>query len=224
MRVQDMQQMLADSLNTLRGTLSLLANPSNTLSVYDIEDGLRHQKATTLSIQFLKEQPGIQAMVTERYLAPPPDLDALLQCPVGSLGHTYATYITSHGFDANFFRSLIVDDDTSYLFLRRRQTHDIWHIVAGFDIDEESEIGLKAFELAQTRSMMSTLLIAGGLIRTLFKQPERLDYLLDRIAVGYRLGAKAQPFLAQKWELGWSKPLAEWRQELNVTPMPVYEP
>lgn len=224
MRVQKIHQMFADSLSTLRGTLSLFANPSNTLSVYDIEDGLRHQKATTLSIQYLMEQPGIPEIVAERYLAPPPDIEALLQQPVGSLGHTYATYITSHGFDANFFRPLAVEDDTSYLFLRRRQTHDLWHIVAGFDIDEESEIGLKAFELAQTRSMMSALLITGGLIRTLFKSPERLDYLLDRIAVGYRIGAKAHPFLAQKWELGWSKPLAEWRQDLNVTLMPVYEP
>jgi ubiquinone biosynthesis protein COQ4 len=216
--------MLADSLITLKGTLSLFANPTNTLSVYDIEDGLRHQKATTLSIQFLLDQPGIQEIVTERYLAPTPDIEALLQCPVGSLGHTYATYITSHGFDANFFRTLSVEDDTSYLFLRRRQTHDLWHIVAGFDINEESEIGLKAFELAQTRSMMSALLIAGGLIRTLFKYPERLDYLLDRIAVGYRIGAKAHPFLAQKWELEWSKPLSQWQRELNVTPMPVYQP
>lgn len=216
--------MLADSLITLKGTLSLFANPTNTLSVYDIEDGLRHQKATTLSIQFLLDQPGIQEIVTERYLAPTPDIEALLQCPVGSLGHTYATYITSHGFDANFFRTLSVEDDTSYLFLRRRQTHDLWHIVAGFDINEESEIGLKAFELAQTRSMMSALLIAGGLIRTLFKYPERLDYLLDRIAVGYRIGAKAHPFLAQKWELEWSKPLSQWQRGLNVTPMPVYQP
>jgi ubiquinone biosynthesis protein Coq4 len=71
---------------------------------------------------------------------------------------------------------------------------------------------------------MSAFLIAGSLIRTLFKQPERLDYLLDRIAVGYRLGAKAKPFLAQKWELAWEKPLAEWRQELNVVLMAVYEP
>jgi ubiquinone biosynthesis protein Coq4 len=224
MQVQEIHQMLADSLITLKGTLSLFANPTNTLSVYDIEDGLRHQKATTLSIQFLLDQPGIQEIVTERYLAPTPDIEALLQCPVGSLGHTYATYITSHGFDANFFRTLSVEDDTSYLFLRRRQTHDLWHIVAGFDINEESEIGLKAFELAQTRSMMSALLIAGGLIRTLFKYPERLDYLLDRIAVGYRIGAKAHPFLAQKWELEWSKPLSQWQRELNVTPMPVYQP
>lgn len=223
-RVQKMQQMLGDTLSTLKGTVSLLANPSNTLSVYDIEDGLRNDKATQLSIDFIQAQPGMDDLIQDRYLAPSPDLEALLTFPEGSLGHAYATYITSHGFDAEFYRPIEVKDDTSYLFLRRRQTHDIWHLVADFGIDEESEIGLKAFELAQTRSPMSVLLIAGSLVRTLFKQPEQLNYLLDRIAVGYRIGAKAKPFLAQRWELAWEKPLEQWRQELDVEVMPVYVP
>lgn len=96
-----------------------------------------HDQATHLSIELIKQQPGIPELIAERYLPPLPDLQALQQLPEGSLGHCY---------------------------------------------------------------------------------------LLDRIAVGYRLGAKAKPFLAQRWELDWAKPLDVWRQELNVLPMAVYEP
>ena len=216
MRFQALQRRLLDGLMTLKGTVSLFANPTNTTSVYDIEDGLRHEKSTQLSIEYIKSQPGVMALVNARYLAPTPNLEALLQYPEGTLGYAYATYLKEYGFDANFYRSLEVDDDTSYLFLRRRQTHDIWHIMTGFDVDEASEVGLKAFELAQTRSAMSAILITGSLLRTLLKQPEELDYLLDRIAVGYRMGAKAKPFLAQQWEEAWDKSVDQWRENLDV--------
>lgn len=224
MRIEALQQFLMDSFMTLKGTVSLFANPTNTLSVYDIEDGLRNDKSTVLSIEYIKSQPGVMDMVRDRYLAPLPDIDTLLQCSPSSLGHAYATYIRDNGFDPAFYRNLPVEDDTSYLFQRRRQTHDIWHLVTGFGIDEESELGLKAFELAQTRSTMSAILLAGGLVRTLFKTPERLDYLLDRIAVGYRMGMQAKPFLAQRWEEDWEKSLTQWREELNVQVPSTYVP
>jgi len=48
--------------------------------------------------------------------------------------------------------------------------------------------------------------------------------LLDRIAVGYRMGAKAKPFLAQKWEENWEKPISQWRRELGVELAEVYTP
>jgi ubiquinone biosynthesis protein Coq4 len=140
----------------------------------------------------------------------------LLQLSPDSLGYVYATYIKDSGFDPNFYRLVKVEDDVSYFLLRMRQTHDIWHIVAGFSTDVFGELGLKAFELAQTHRTMSAVLIAGGLLSTLFKHPEQLDKLLEQIAIGYRLGAKAKPFFAKKWEENWERPLMEWRQELDI--------
>jgi ubiquinone biosynthesis protein Coq4 len=96
--------------------------------------------------------------------------------------------------------------------------------MTGMGIDAAAEIGLKAFELAQTRGVLAGLLVAGGLIRTLLKEPESLPYLLDRIAIGYRMGMQARPFMAQKWEEGWDKSLADWREELNVTVPDAYIP
>jgi ubiquinone biosynthesis protein COQ4 len=203
-------------LNTLKGAVSLLRDPSATESVYDVEDGLRYTKATQLSVEFVKRQPGVAALVSERYIAPPPNLEQLQQCPPDSLGFAYAKYITDAGFDPNFYRVLPIEDDVSYIFMRLRQTHDIWHLVAGFQTDVPGELGLKAFELAQTHRTMAAILLAGGLLATLLKVPEQLDALLESIATGYRIGSQAQPFLAQKWEQHWEKSLHQWRSELGI--------
>jgi ubiquinone biosynthesis protein COQ4 len=213
-----------DFLSTLKGVVTLLKDPSQTESVYDVEDGLRHTKATELAVEFVKSKPEVAELFQERYLAPSVNLDALLQLPEASLGYAYATYIKDAGFDPNFYRLVKVEDDISYFLLRMRQTHDIWHIVAGFSTDVFGELGLKAFELAQTHRTMSAVLIAGGLLSTLFKQPEQLDKLLEQIAIGYRLGAKAKPFFAKKWEENWERPLLDWRLELGVEPMKEYVP
>ena len=224
MQFKEMHRVFINCLITLKGVISLINNPNNTISVYDIEDGLIHEKPNQLSIEFVMAQSGIEQMTKEQYLALEPDVKQLLQYPENSLGYRYANYLTTSGFDPHFYRDLDIKDNISYLFMRRRQTHDIWHIITGFGADVASELGLKAFELAQTRSPMSVLLVAGGLVRTLFESPEDLGYLLDRLAVGYRMGAKAKPFLAQKWEENWEKSVEQWRTELNVEVPPTYIP
>lgn len=211
-------------LATLKGLVSLLKDPGNTESVFDIEDSLQNHKSTQLMVEYVKSKPEVAEIVDQRYTPAPVDVDALLLCPQDSLGYAYASYLKKADFDPNFYRKPVGDDDSSYIFLRIRQTHDIWHVITDFGSNEIEEIGLKAFELAQTHRTMSAILISGGLLKVLFNHPEYLERLLDRIAVGYRMGAKAKPFLAQKWEENWDKSLAQWRAELGVEPTPVYVP
>jgi ubiquinone biosynthesis protein COQ4 len=218
------QILYLDFLQAIKGAISLFRDPTRTESVYDIEDGLRHTKATQLAIEFIKSDPAVAGIIAERYLPPPVDLDALFALPADSLGHVYAAYIQDSNFDPNFYRKVEVTDDISYVFLRLRQTHDLWHIVAGFDTDVAGELGLKAFELAQTHRTMSLILLAGGLLSTLSKSPADLDRTLDCVARGYRRGAKARRLLSTKWEEQWQKSLNDWRTELSIEITNVYIP
>jgi ubiquinone biosynthesis protein COQ4 len=216
MSIINRQMLHLDFLVAIKGAISLFRDPTKTESVYDIEDGLRNTKAAHLALEFVKSDPAVDRIITERYTPPPVDIDALFALPTDSLGHIYAAYIKESNFDPNFYRKISVENDISYMLYRLRQTHDIWHIVAGFNTDIAGELGLKAFELAQTRRTMSLILLAGGLLSTLSKSPEDLDNVLECIALGYRRGAKARPLLAQKWEEQWSKPLSECRKELGI--------
>jgi ubiquinone biosynthesis protein COQ4 len=216
MKIPELRRLNLDALIVLKGVLSLVRDPSQTDSVYDIEDGLKHSDAMAIATQHMLAQPEIKAMARDRYLSPVPNIPELLQCPKDSLGYNYANYIDSSGFDPGFYRPMKVEDDTSYLLLRLRQTHDLWHVVTGFSTDVPGELGLKAFELAQTRRTMAGILIAGGFLKCLLQTPNELDRLLDNISRGYRLGLHSKPLLAQKWEQNWDKPLNEWRTELGI--------
>lgn len=200
-----------------KGVISLLRNPSNTQSVYDIEDGLYGSQAMKLAVDFIKADASTAELVQDRYIAPSPDLETLLRYPQDSLGYCYAASLTEAGFDPEFYRAIAVQDDASYILLRLRQTHDIWHLITGFGTDVAGELGLKAFELAQTRRPMALVLLTFGLLKALLKTPDALATLLPTISQGYQLGLRTQPLLSQKWEAQWEKPLQQWRLELGFT-------
>lgn len=224
MLFRELNRLNIDFIQTAKGVINLMRDPGQTESVHDIEDGLLQAKSTQVAMEYIQSRPGVQPLVEERYLAPPPNLDLLIELPPDSLGYTYASYLREEGFDPNFYRPLEVEDDTTYLLLRLRQTHDLWHLITGFTTDVVGELGLQAFILAQTRRPMAVVLLAGGLLKTLIQSPEQMEKLLDRIAVGYRMGAKAKPLIAQKWEENWEKSISQWRTELGVELAEVYTP
>lgn len=226
MHFKELRRLNLNYLNTLKSVLNVLRDPTQTDSIYDIEDALlrSHPQTMAASLNYMLSRPEIAAFAKERYSPSEPELVKLMTYPPNSLGYAFAQYISSSGFDPGFYRKMDVVDDASCLLFRLRQTHDIWHVVTGMSVDVAGEIGLKAFELAQTRRPLAGILIAAAFVSTLLNQPEQLDRLLDRVASGYRMGAKAKPLLAQKWEDHWEKPVAEWRAELGIEPMPVYVP
>ncbi|MEM9381496.1 MAG: Coq4 family protein [Planctomycetota bacterium] len=204
-------------LTTLKGVMGMLRNPEHTESVFDIEDGLRDIDATGEMIAYLRTCEDTARMMDERWLAPEsPDLDALSELPEGTLGKDFAHHILSHGYDPDYYRKIDVKDDTDYVMMRIRQTHDIWHVVTGFDVSRIGEVALKAFELGQMRRPMAAVICAGGVIRFMMKDPDEFPDLLNGISMGYRLGLGSKKFLGQKWEEHWDRPVAEWRELLGV--------
>ncbi|MBF2027404.1 MAG: hypothetical protein IGS48_11630 [Oscillatoriales cyanobacterium C42_A2020_001] len=205
-------------LLVLRGLVSLMRKVNVIEGLYDIEEGLQHTQATRFAIEFLKTNPAIAQIMAERYLAPAPECDRLLQYPHNSLAYAYGTHLKQANLNPNFFRQVEVVDDASYLFQRLRQTHDIWHVITGFGIDSLGEMELKAFEYAQTRRPMAVVLIGLVILSEVFKAPTELGTFFDRITAAYQFGARVKPLFAQKWEEHWEKPVAEWRQELGMQP------
>jgi ubiquinone biosynthesis protein COQ4 len=43
-------------------------------------------------------------------------------------------------------------------------------------------------------------------------------------AFGLKLGAVCAPLLAQRWEEGWHRPLAEWREQLGIAALVARSP
>lgn len=204
-----------DLLKAVQGFLTFANNPTQTDAVFDIADGLRHTDLYHHFTAYAHAQPAIAQMLQERYFAPSIHWDTLLSYPTDSLGYLYARAIKQENLDPEFYRSLKVEDDYSYIALRLRQTHDLWHLVTGFGTDLAGEMGLQAFTLAQIHSPLAVTLMAAVTLFTL-KTNGPLEAIVDSMQRGWNLGKQAKPFLGQKWEEGWEKPLSQWRQELGI--------
>lgn len=208
-----------DFFHTLRGTkafLTLLLDDSGNLApVLELSTTLVDTHAFQVAVEAMKATPEVAQIIAERYIAPTHDLEALLQYPQDSLGYAYASSLKQAGFQT-LAAEVEIDSDTSYVENRWLQTHDIWHIITGFDTSEIGEIGLQAFYLAQFQLPLASMLIANALISATLFQPETLSPLLSAIARGWEMGQTAKPLIAQKWEEAWEKPVSVWQAELNV--------
>ena len=213
------QHVHSSYLTLIKGSFGILINPDNTETVFDIEDGLRRSESTSELLRFTTQDPGVRRMMQERYLKPVPNTDELRTLPEGTLGRAYVKHLDTHGYDPNYYRKIDVKDDTDYVMMRIRQTHDIWHVVTGFDTHPLGEIAIKGVELSQTHRPMAAVICAGGIFRYMLKQPEEFGNCIESIAAGYHLGLEAQSLLAVKWEEMWDRPLAELRESLNVVPL-----
>ena len=202
-------------LKAMKAFFFLLFQPENLDTVDELSSTLVHSRAFDLAVEGMKANPEVVTMLQERYIAPTHDVDALLQYPQDSLGYAYASSLKQQGFD-RIDPEVKIDADTSYIEYRWQQTHDIWHVITGFGTSEIDEIGLQAFYLAQFRLPLAGMLIANALVSTTLMHPEELPQLLKAIERGWEMGMSAKPFIAQKWEEAWEKPVSQWRRELNV--------
>ena len=206
-------------LTIVKASVSMLFGDNSLQTVGELTDGLLETPAYDLVAQHLNQDPACAALIHDRYIPPAHDLETLLTYSTDSLGYIYAAHMKKMGFDPNLHAGMTAESDAAYVELRLSQTHDLWHIVTGFDTSLAGEIGLQAFHLPQFPYPLATILVANSLIATTLRTPEMLPQLLEAIAQGFQRGKTAKPLFAQKWEEGWEKPLIQWQTELNIQPL-----
>ncbi|MEB3212031.1 MAG: Coq4 family protein [Leptolyngbyaceae bacterium] len=212
-------QSVLSKLLIMKSFTTMLLGDNSLNTVGELTYGLLGTPAYDRVAQHLIQDPACAELIRDRHIPPAHDLDTLLTLPSDSLGYIYAVQIKKMGFDPNLHAGMTAKTDAEYVELRLSQTHDLWHIITGFDTSEIGEIGLQAFHLPQFPYPLATMLVANSLISTTLKAPELLPQLLEAIAQGFQMGKAARPLFAQKWEEGWEKPLTQWQAELNIQPV-----
>lgn len=212
-------KLLLARLAIVKSSVSMLFGDNSLQTVGELTYGLLETPSYDLVAQHLNQDPACAALIHNRYIPPAHDLETLLTYPTDSLGYIYAAQMKKMAFDPNLHAGMTAKSDAEYVELRLSQTHDLWHIVTGFDTSLVGEIGLQAFHLPQFPYPLATMLVANSLISTTLRAPETLPQLLEAIAQGFQMGKTAKPLFAQKWEEGWEKPLTQWQIELNLQPI-----
>jgi ubiquinone biosynthesis protein COQ4 len=205
-------------------------DPSN---VFDLSDKLNTSKPMELCVQAIMQDPSAAAFVAERYIGKPYDLAAMLKMPKGSLGWTYATVLSTLGYEPQFYRTpASFKSDAEYISYRVYRTHDLHHILTGFSLDNLGELGVISVTASQTAfpaflfldiiSLLFNFFRADQLYREDLPPAEKgktLKYAFDLVSAGLEMGQGATPLFPVKWEDGFERPLEEWREALNLQPV-----
>ena len=201
----------------------VLANPEDTEQVLEFSS-LANAGSSRRRIDNFYDDPRGQRLYAEQRAidSHTVDLEALAKLPAGTLGHAYATFMTSHGLTPNVFDGSpeeVRDPHAAYVVQRMRQTHDLWHVVTNAQTDPAGEIALQAFTYAQSGAPSSALLAAAGSLRSL---RHTRAVLHDALAM-YKIGRDAERLSLFAWEDHWTTPLTEVRRLLGlpIDPAPV---
>jgi ubiquinone biosynthesis protein COQ4 len=215
-------------LTGLEGFLTLANDPTQIRAFYDLHKGLEDTAPMRSFEQTMLAVPEIAQMVDEAWEPPHLTLAELSRMPEGSLGRVYAQRMLADGLDPDVIRRNAAaaalepgESDLArkarYLTRRRTMTHDIHHTVTGFGTDLAGEVGVSAVYLAQIHQPVSLLYLCAVLLHTM-PEPELYGRALHRLQEGLQMGWRCGNLLAQRWELGWERPLVEWREQLGIEP------
>jgi len=156
-------------------------------------------------------------------LPPQFDLENLAICPEGSLGHAFYRQIVDNGFDLEVLdrdvlalSSLAAPHD--FINTRMLQSHDLIHLLAGYELTALHEVGISAFQLAQCGhgySAMFLAVVATGAAAS--DNAGALPFVLETVLGAWTHGRRSASLISLDWESVWDQPIATIRQDLGMS-------
>ncbi len=190
-------------------------------AVLDINDTLMRmgtEDEVRLVLDEMRRSPAIAEALRTRHHFGPVDLDALATLPESTLGGAYARFMHARGLSPASLPRKEGRDDLDYLLGHFYETHDLWHVLTGFDTDPAGESGLQAFYLAQQRSYLPFFVLSAVLLNTAFFDYDQKDRRLDAIASGWLLGKRAAQLSGIDWRPHLQRPIDEVRKDFRLAP------
>lgn len=209
-----------------RAIRALLRDPDDTGQVFRIIDALSGNSGEKTFLRFREDPTGARILREQRSLLETlSDRAALEALPEGSLGRTYAAFVSREQISADGLveasregSAIDLGPERRLFGDRIRDMHDLWHVVTGYGRDLAGESALLAFSFAQTRNPGVGFIVAVAWLKAGDRAGRRL--ILD----GYRRGRRAAWLPAMDWEALLARPLDEVRRELRVGTPPQYAP
>lgn len=206
----------AKRARALVAAVRLIRDPNKLDEVFEIADDLAAPEMLDGMITALSLDPFARESFVKRPRVGKIDLQKLAELPEGTLGHEFARHMTKNGLDPDALPALDSNDARAFLRAHLYETHDIWHVLTGFDTDVAGELGLQAFYAAQLPTHLAPALLGGGFFNTLlYAFPDR-DRRMNAIVRGWLLGKRARPIFGVDWVALWATPLVDVRKSFGI--------
>lgn len=209
----------------------LIENKEDTEQVFHIIEALNGNAFERNFWAFVNTPAGQKLIQEKPYL--PPILDDhtwIHALPEGTVGRAYVEFMEREGLTAQGlvdesekFRSKAreFDDDYQWYGNRLRDTHDLFHVLTGYNRDALGEASLLAFTYSQNPGL-GVIFIAFMGCRTIAKHAPKGARIMDCFWEGKRHGAAAQKIIQQDIIALMHEPLDAARARLGIQPPVIY--
>lgn len=209
----------------------LIADKEDTEQVFHIIEALNGRALVNNLEAFAKTPDGQKRLAEREYL--PPILDDhswIRDLPPGTVGRAYLEFMTREGLSAQGlvdesekFRSTLrdYDDDLQWYGNRLRDTHDLFHVLSGYNRDALGEASLLAFSYSQNPGR-GVIFIAFMGIRTIAKAAPKEARIMDCFWEGKRHGAAAKRIMQEDIRALMHEPIDAARARLGIQPPVAY--
>ena len=214
----------------LRAVRRLLRDKDDTVQVFQIMRALNGPATRNGYLRLLETARGGRIAYQRRELADVlMDRATLATYPADSVAAAYLAFTARGQISADGLAdvSRAVHNDridlahpVAWYGRRIRDIHDLWHVLAGYDLSALGEAALVAFSYAQTRAIGWAAIAIGAAIKG-SRQPGQ-PYV-RAILEGYRRGKAAAWLPGEDYEALLAEPLAAARARLGLTPPRVFD-
>lgn len=168
----------------------------------------------------MQEFPGVPEFLA-MYEMPRTQIEVVAACDEGSLGRVFHDLIVDNGYDLEVLDpDSIADYEPALDRVNRRilQTHEIWHLIAGYSTSPMHEVAISGFQLAQFGHPYSRDFLAAAFLFAFFQAPALAPVFLQVTFEGWRHGRSTRPLLTVDWHERWSDRIEDLRREFAVLP------
>jgi ubiquinone biosynthesis protein Coq4 len=204
------------AVRALRGMARLIKDPTRLDEVFQIAEGFETPERAAEITKAIGSHPQHAAALRDRPRTGHVQLESLARSAPGTLGRAVHDELKRMGIDPKDMVLPEVRNDFDYVRAHMRETHDIWHVVTGFDTDVAGELGLQAFYFAQFRAPLPPVLFVVGFLNTVLYSMDDGERRMRAIVRGWLLGRKAKTLFGVRWAELWDTPLAEVRRRYDV--------
>jgi ubiquinone biosynthesis protein COQ4 len=221
-------------LHGLKSLWRFITTPSDLANSFDAMFSLAGPTVEREFRRFAEHQTG-RRLLAQR---PRPDLNALLNdhaalaaMPEGSFGRAYLRYLGDEdmGSADYFLEAADLDeaaqrfgwsDDQLWYVRYMANSHDLFHVVSGYERDVTGEIGIVAFTAGQIPLLPLKLLLPYLAILRPGQAASWLRFVRD----AYRHGRDTPSLACADYPALLARPLGEVRRELSVRPLAEVHP
>lgn len=210
----------------------LIADKEDTEQVFHIIEALNGRSFERNFWAFAAKPAGQRLLAEKAYL--PPMLDDhswIRELPEGTVGRAYVEFMEREGLSAQGlvdesekFRSKAHEYDDAMLWYgnRLRDTHDLFHVLSGYNRDALGEASLLAFTYSQQPGLGIIFISFVG-CQTIAKHAPKGARIMDCFWEGKRNGAKAARIIEQDIPSLLREPLDAARARLGIEMPVVYK-